>query len=169
MPLLLSGRTDLVLVGAGAQAWIATPINMPHFMASYRLVYRSRETILRHKWASIYVPADSRRLHRRSRSGRRSARRCWSIILVSVSSAYLAWHYTGQVWGMMASYAYLGGAAFEKTERLLIRTGLRILLAWHVTWFLYTQLRDPCGGAARLLADQRAERSSRSCSAPSGS
>src|SRR5687767_4871499 len=57
LPLLLSGRTDLVIIGAGAQAWIATVINMPHFMASYRLVYRSRETILRHKWASIYIPA----------------------------------------------------------------------------------------------------------------
>src|SRR5258705_604699 len=56
VPLLLSGRTDLVLIGAGAQAWLATLINMPHFMASYRLVYRSRESILRHKWASIYVP-----------------------------------------------------------------------------------------------------------------
>src|SRR4051812_13907930 len=56
VPLLLSGRTDLVLVGAGAQAWLAALINMPHFMASYRLVYRSRETIMRHKWASIYVP-----------------------------------------------------------------------------------------------------------------
>src|SRR5262249_6032999 len=28
------------------------------------------------------------------------------------------------------------------SERLLIRTGLRILLAWHVSWFLYTQLSD---------------------------
>src|SRR5688572_33030749 len=57
VPLLLSGRSDLVLIGAGAQAWIATAINMPHFMASYRIVYRSREMIMRHKWASIYVPA----------------------------------------------------------------------------------------------------------------
>src|SRR6059058_4976508 len=57
VPLILSGRTDLVMIGAGAQAWLATSINMPHFMASYRLVYRSRESILRHKWASIYVPA----------------------------------------------------------------------------------------------------------------
>jgi hypothetical protein len=44
---------------------------------------------------------------------------------------------------MMASYAYLGGAGFEKVERTLIRSGLRILLVWHITWFLYTQLRDP--------------------------
>jgi hypothetical protein len=142
VPLLLSGRTDLVLVGAGAQAWIATLINMPHFMASYRLVYRSRESILRHRWASIYIPAILLVY---------SVVALWEaqespalvIVLISVSSAYLAWHYTGQVWGMMASFAYLEGTGFDKRERLLIRTSLRILLAWHVTWFLYTQLRDP--------------------------
>ena len=142
IPLLLSGRSDLVLIGAGAQAWLAATINMPHFMASYRLIYRSRDMILRHKWASIYVPAILVVY---------SALALWEaqsspvlvIVLVSVSSAYLAWHYTGQVWGMMASYAYLGGARFETSERLLIRTGLRILLAWQVTWFFYTQLRDP--------------------------
>ena len=56
IPLLLSGRTDLVLIGAGAQAWLATAINMPHFMASYRLVYGSRKMMFEHKWASIYLP-----------------------------------------------------------------------------------------------------------------
>jgi hypothetical protein len=142
IPLLLSGRADLVIIGAGAQAWVATLINMPHFMASYRLVYRSREMILRHKWASIYIPAILLgyiviALWEAQRSP------VLVVILISVSSAYLAWHYTGQVWGMMASYAYLGGGGFEKVERTLIRSGLRILLAWHVTWFFYTQLRDP--------------------------
>src|SRR6476620_9532316 len=57
VPLLLSGRTDLVLIGAGAQALLAGLINMPHFMASYRIVYRDRASILKHKWASLYVPA----------------------------------------------------------------------------------------------------------------
>jgi hypothetical protein len=148
VPLLLSGSTDLLFLSAGAQAFIATAINMPHFMASYRLVYGSRDMIMRHKWASIYVPVilvayialalvvakDSPAL---------------VVILVAVASGYLAWHYTGQVWGMMASYAYLAGTSFEKSERFLIRTGLRILLAWHVTWFLYTQLRN--GAAVRPL------------------
>ncbi|MFI5228187.1 MAG: hypothetical protein ACHQWU_03905 [Gemmatimonadales bacterium] len=142
VPLLLSGRTDLVGIGAGAQAWIATLINMPHFMASYRIVYRSREMIPRHKWATIYIPAIMLVY---------SVLALWEaqyspalvIVFISVASAYLAWHYTGQVWGMMASYAYLGGTTFDKTERLLVRTSLRILLAWQVTWFLYTQLRDP--------------------------
>ena len=142
VPLLLSGRSDLVLVGAGAQAWLATTINMPHFMASYRIIYRSREMILSHKWASIYIPAI---LIAYSALALWDAQRspALAIVLVSASSAYLAWHYTGQVWGMMASYAYLGGARFEDSERFLIRTGLRILLAWQVTWFLYTQVRNP--------------------------
>ncbi len=142
VPLLLSGRSDLVVIGAGAQAWVATLLNMPHFMASYRMVYRSREMILRHKWASIYVPAILLAY---------LVLAVWAAqftpvlvtILIAVASGYLAWHYTGQVWGMMASYAWLEGTGFDKTERLLVRTSLRILLVWHVTWFLYTQLRDP--------------------------
>ena len=142
VPLLLSGRSDLVIVGAGAQAWLGTVINMPHFMASYRLVYRSRETILRHKWASIYVPVILAAYIVLAVWQAQSSP-VFVVILISVSSAYLAWHYTGQVWGMMASYAYLDGNAFQKDERLLIRTGLRILLVWHLSWFLYTQLRDP--------------------------
>jgi hypothetical protein len=142
VPLLLSGRADLVLIGAGAQAWVATAINMPHFMASYRIIYRSRAMILQHKWASIYIPAILL-VYTVAAIWEAQYSTILVVILVSVSSAYLAWHYTGQVWGMMASYAYLGGTRFEKNERLLIRTGLRILLAWHVAWFLYTQLRDP--------------------------
>src|SRR3954468_8904808 len=140
--LLISGRTDLVLIGAGAQAMIAGFVNMPHFMASYRIVYRDRASILRHKWASIYVPALLIAY---------IALALWEaqyspvlvIALVTIAGTYLAWHYTGQVWGMMASFAYLEGISFQKDERLLIRTGLRILLVWHLAWFLYTQLRDP--------------------------
>lgn len=144
VPLLASGRSDLVLIGAGAQAWIATLVNMPHFMASYRLVYRSREMILRHKWASIYVPSILfLYVLLAIWEAQNFDKPVLGYVLVSVSSAYLAWHYTGQVWGMMASFAYLEGTGFDKSERLLIRTSLRILLVWHVTWFLYTQLSDP--------------------------
>ncbi|HSQ31312.1 MAG TPA: hypothetical protein VLN49_15735 [Gemmatimonadaceae bacterium] len=142
VPLLLSGRTDLVVIGAGAQAWLAATINMPHFMASYRLVYRSRDMILKHKWASIYVPAILAAYIVVALIVAQSSP-ALVIVLVAVSSAYLAWHYTGQVWGMMASYSYLEGTRFEPPERLLIRTGLRILLAWQVVWFLYTQLANP--------------------------
>ena len=142
VPLLLSGRSDLVLIGAGAQAWVGTLINMPHFMASYRLVYRDRATILRHRWASIYIPIILF-LYIVAALWEAQTSTVLLIVLLSIGSAYLAWHYTGQVWGMMASYAYLDGRRFEKDERFLIRTGLRILLVWHISWFLYTQLRDP--------------------------
>jgi len=37
VPMLLSGRTDLVFIGAGAQAFLATAINMPRFMIVSRL------------------------------------------------------------------------------------------------------------------------------------
>jgi hypothetical protein len=142
VPLLLTGRTDLVIIGGGAQAMIAGLINMPHFMASYRIVYRDRETILKHKWASIYIPAIllayiGLALWSSSNS------EFLAIGLVTISSTYLAWHYTGQIWGMMASFAYLEGVSFQKDERFLIRTGLRILLAWHVAWFFYHHLADP--------------------------
>jgi hypothetical protein len=148
VPLLLSGRRDLVLVSPGVQAWLATLINMPHFMASYRLVYASRSSMMKHKWASMYVPAILLAYIGVTLLSA-DASPVLVIILVTVSSAYLAWHYTGQVWGMMASFAYLEGMSFDKRERFLVRTGLRILLAWHLSWFLYTQLRNP--GAVRPL------------------
>jgi hypothetical protein len=142
LPLLLSGRSDLVLIGAGAQAWVATAINMPHFMASYRLVYRDRASIVRHKWASIYVPAIL--LVYIVIALQQAQTSPWMVvILIAVASGYLAWHYTGQTWGMMASFTYLEGASYDQTERRLIRSGLRILLAWHLVWFIYTQVRNP--------------------------
>ena len=30
--------------------------NFPHFIASYRLLYQSKEIVSRYKWASIYLP-----------------------------------------------------------------------------------------------------------------
>lgn len=142
LPLLLSGRTDLVLIGAGVQAWIATAINMPHFMASYRLVYGSVAMIRQHKWASIGVPLVLL-VYIIATIVLVEWTQTMGVILVTVASLYLAWHYTGQVWGMMASFAFLDGTGFDATERRLVRTSLRILLAWHIAWFLYTQLRDP--------------------------
>ena len=134
LPLLLSGRADLVIVGVGMQAWIAALVNMPHFMASYRLVYRNRETINAHRWAAIYVPLiliayiafavwQSRETD------------LYVSILMTLQGGYLAWHYTGQAWGMMATYTYLDGRSFQTVERRLVRGGLYLLLAWHVAWF----------------------------------
>ena len=141
VPLLMTGRTDLVLLGAGAQAWLATAINMPHFMASYRLVYGSRTMIRSHMWAAVYLP-----VLLLVYMGTALWYAQWSqdlvTILITISSLYLAWHYTGQVWGMMATFAFLRDQPYDTAERRLIRSSLRILLAWHIAWFLHTQLRD---------------------------
>ena len=56
VPLLALGRTDALILNAGLQAWIGALVNMPHFLASYRIVYRTGESIRAHPWAAIYVP-----------------------------------------------------------------------------------------------------------------
>lgn len=139
VPLLLSGRQDLALLGAGATAWLATLINMPHFMASYRIVYRTRESILAHKWASMGIPTllGLWVLVAVSQANQSLA---MVTLLVAAASGYLAWHYTGQAWGMMASFAALEGVSFTPTERRLVRGSLRVLLAWHVIWFLHVSM-----------------------------
>jgi hypothetical protein len=126
----------LNFVSIGALVWVQAFINHSHFMASYRIIYRDRQMILRQKWASIWVPLILLGF---------SVAACAAapvtelpiLALWAVGSAYLAWHYTGQAWGMMASYAYLEGIRFDPLERLLIRGSLRIMLAWHVSWFLH--------------------------------
>jgi hypothetical protein len=99
--------------------------------------------ILRHTWASIGVPLLLIGCMVLALAEAQGGGRLLLTLFFTVASGYLAWHYTGQVWGMMASYAYVEGVPFAKVERLLIRLGLRLLLAWHVLWFLRTALANP--------------------------
>jgi hypothetical protein len=135
-PLLVAGRTDVLVLSAGVQAWVGALVNMPHFLASYRMVYRTRASIRAHPWAAIYVPT----ILLLGCTAAVVASR-WSDIPVSVlltmSSTYLAWHYTSQAWGMVATFTYLDGNPFNATERKLVRSSLYILAAWHVVWFFY--------------------------------
>ncbi len=62
--------------------------------------------------------------------------------LLTISSTYLAWHYTGQAWGMIATFTYLEGASFNPLERRLVRGSLYILMAWHVVWFYHLGYRE---------------------------
>ena len=136
VPLLIVGRTDVLLVSIGAQAWIGALVNMPHFLASYRMVYRTRASIGQHPWAAMYIPA----LLLISCIAAVYASR-WTDVpisaLLTISSTYLAWHYTAQAWGMMATFTHLDANPFDQRERRLIRGSLLILMAWHVTWFFY--------------------------------
>ena len=49
-----------------------------------------------------------------------------------ISGMYLAAHYAGQTWGMVASFAYLGGVLIQKIERQVLRIVLLVFVAWHV-------------------------------------
>ena len=95
LPLLLSGRADLVIVGVGIQAWITALVNMPHFMASYRMIYRSKAIALEHRWAAFYVPALLLAFIAFAVVMSRTTD-FYVTILMTVQGGYLAWHYTGQ-------------------------------------------------------------------------
>lgn len=118
-------------------------INWPHFMASYRLLYKPASNIRKHPFATIYVPialvvviatavglgesasAQASDLH---------IQQDIAYFMWLISAFYLAWHYTGQAWGMIASFSYLAGIQITDDERMTLRTGLRVLLVWHVVW-----------------------------------
>jgi len=148
VPLLLLAGDELAFVSLAALAWAQILINMSHFMASYRIVYRDKEMILRHKWATLGVPLILLLYLLVAIDQAGSGPPVLVGILIAASSGYLAWHYTGQVWGMMASHAFLDGLRFEPLERRLIRSSLRILLVWHLVWalriwFSQTVLEEP--------------------------
>jgi len=128
--------------------WPIVIVTLPHFMASYRIVYSSCERILRYRWASMYVPG---LLISYCVFGLLVADRSMVFIdtLTVVAGAYLAWHYTGQTWGMMSAFSRLDGQSFSDRERGLVLFALRVLLAWHVSWIsqanfgLPAWLQDP--------------------------
>lgn len=141
VPLLVAGRTDLLLLSAGVQAWLGALVNMPHFLASYRMVYRTRASIRAHPWAAVYVPSILL-----SCCIAAVVASQWTdapiTALLTISSTYLAWHYTGQAWGMTATFTYLAGASFNPLERRMVRGSLYILMAWHMVWYWHLGYYD---------------------------
>lgn len=116
-------------------------INWPHFMASYRLLYMPLENIRRYKSSAIYVPAvlllaaaaallSGGGLH----DGVLQINQDISYIVWLIAAFYLAWHYTGQTWGMISVFSQLHGIQLDNTERRILQGGLKTLLVWHVVW-----------------------------------
>ena len=130
---------------------LGTLINAPHFMASYFLLYRNRAQVSQHKLASAYVPLILLAiivyafLTPNPNTEGNNARINATVVdlLTVVSSILLAWHYTGQAWGMTGAFAYIGGIRMEKQERWLVRSGYYTLLVWHILWACLYILRSP--------------------------
>ncbi len=110
-------------------------INWPHFMASYRVLYNTRENVRRYPWASLYIPA----LLLASAGG---AIVMWMneipfgyTLLDYLSAIYLAWHYTGQGWGTTATFARLGDVNMTTAERRSLRWVFHAFLVWHLALY----------------------------------
>jgi len=111
-------------------------LNWPHFISTYGLLYRSKETVKRYPVASIWMPL----LLAIYCIGATIAG-AWTAaparLAAFAAGTYLAWHYTGQAWGMMATFTYLEKKSFPDAVRTQLRRSLRFLVAFHVGWFLY--------------------------------
>ena len=146
---VLAPQTQWLMFGIGAvpMLLLQAGLNMPHFMASYPLLYGKRERMSKHRFVALYLPCllfilcICALLFPGEGTGLANP---WVIEFLEVLTyLLLAWHYTGQAWGMVCSFAFLGGVQMNNRERLLIRMGLHVLLVWHVLWVIWEQLLDP--------------------------
>lgn len=115
-------------------------VNAPHFMASYKLLYGERDKRHDYPGVALWTPI---LLAAWSILGLATYREHRVILeaLFGASVVSLSWHYTGQVWGMMASFAFISGAPFSRRERLLVRTNLWTLTAFHIAWAVIVMRR----------------------------
>ena len=116
-------------LGAGALG-LQLVVNYPHFMASYLILYRTRESIRTYPSASLGVPAALvaiaifGALTVAAGEGESRLIAQQTVFLLGCgASVYLAWHYTGQAWGMTASFCWLAGIRVDERERLCRRGG----------------------------------------------
>lgn len=115
-------------------------VNWPHFMGAYGLLYQPISNLKKYPFSTLYVPillllclvwswiSGPREL------GLWSVNQDLAYGIWLVAAFYLAWHYTGQAWGMMATFSRLSGLTLTPWQRIVLRVGLRLLLVWHVVW-----------------------------------
>lgn len=117
---------------------LTVALNGTHFLASYRLLYSSWEFARAYPWASVYMPMFLV-VYAFGALGALAVNPDLTFpvqILIGTASVYLALHYTGQAWGMMASFAYLDGVRFTAGQKSTLRLSLKIMAAWHALWAL---------------------------------
>lgn len=143
--LLLLGFGVLALIGGAATdergLWmtiliLSAALNFPHFMASYRLLYSARDRLRAHWVVGVLVPAAILAWVGASLYMGLSRRDAYLYNLLEyVAAIWLAWHYTGQTWGVTAAFAGLAGTPLKDRDRTLVRGALRVFLVWHVVLY----------------------------------
>lgn len=115
-------------------------LNWPHFMLSYRMLYLKRSNFRSFPMATVGVPLALLAICIGATTplfggaGIMSANLGISYTLWIFASLYLAWHYTGQAWGVTIVFSHLTKLHFTNIERHILRNGLRALVLWHVIW-----------------------------------
>lgn len=137
----LGGEGSTSVTDAISQAILLQAlVNWPHFMGAYGLLYQPVSNIRKYPFATLYIPVI---LLASLLVALYTAPHQTSILEVNqdmayaiwlVAAFYLAWHYTGQAWGMMVTFSRLSGLTLGRWQRWLLRAGLRCLLVWHVVW-----------------------------------
>ncbi|MGB0598157.1 MAG: hypothetical protein ACPGLY_15835 [Rubripirellula sp.] len=138
-------------------------INIPHFMASYRVLYSRPSSFRKYPGVTIagpiigiaflvyvgcWTPPETAPavvspdlVASDSVAGEgavlpAAATQPTSMLFLSlyVAPIVLGWHYVGQSWGTTACFAFLSGFRMSVTQRRLIRSGFYALFAYHVVW-----------------------------------
>lgn len=137
----LDGSHSTNVTNAISQAIVLQAfVNWPHFMGAYGLLYQPLSNIKKYPFATLYVPAILLVGLAMALVTAPHQTSVWEVdqqiayVIWLVAAFYLAWHYTGQAWGMMATFSRLSGLTLDQRQRWLLRAGLRLLLIWHVVW-----------------------------------
>lgn len=124
---------------------LQTLINWPHFVVSYKLLYAKRENLKSYPMATLGVPGilllvclTSLFYGVNADVSAYVVNQQMAYVLWLIAALYLAWHYTGQTWGMIATFSHLSGLKLRLWERHVLRNGLRVLIFWHVIWGVET-------------------------------
>ena len=112
---------------------LATIVNGAHFLASYRLLYQQGGRWRKFVFASIALPALMLTYSIWALSVADSQPLAVQAIFIT-TALYLALHYTGQTWGMVAAFSHLAGIKIARVDRLIIRSALRLLMLWQILW-----------------------------------
>lgn len=137
----LGGNHSTSVTDAISQAILLQAlVNWPHFMGAYGLLYQPLSNIKKYPFATLYIPAILLICLVLALATAPHQASVWEVnqdiayAVWLVAAFYLAWHYTGQAWGMIATFSRLSGLALDQRQRWLLRAGLRLLLIWHVVW-----------------------------------
>ncbi len=116
-------------------------LNWPHFVISYKILYSKKDNFKKYPMATTYVPVvllsicllsflfvDENNLPSFA-VHQQTAHYFWLL-----AAFYLAWHYTGQAWGMIAVFTNIANIKFLDWEAKALRLSTKSMIIWHVVW-----------------------------------